>query len=144
MSSRKETSVLNYLDFVADSAGMDEETRKAAESMLREHGRVRVTIRPFREKRSIEQNKLFSLFCRRIAKQTGMRFDDVKEIIKSYAVDIGYPVARNADGDLLTDERGELVPLPSHLADTAEFSILLDACHQIAYEYNLTISSESP
>lgn len=129
------------LQFITDSSDLPEDIRTMLGAMLRDNGRLRVTVEAVRPQRSSDQNRLFMLLVRRMARQAGLSVDAMKAAVKRYAVDMGYPVQRNEDGSMALDGDGDLVPLPSHMASTSQFSILLDACEQIAYEngYDLEV-----
>ena len=130
---------MNRLEFIADKSGVSADVKQMYSDMMNQHGRLHVIVRPVRETRSTEQNKLFSLFCRRLAKQAGTSFEDMKATVKEYAMEMGYPAAVDDDGVMMTGSDGEILPMPSHKADTTEFGILLDACHELAYEYGFVL-----
>ena len=133
---------MKRLQFIASGASVPEDIRQMLGIMLRENGRLRVTVEPVRPVRSVDQNRLFMLMVRRLSRQTGLPVDAMKAAVKRFAIDLGYPVQRDADGSLSVDGDGELVPLPSHEATVPQFSLLLDACEQIAYENGLDLEVE--
>lgn len=130
---------MTRLQFITDSRMLPEDIQTMLGAMLRENGRLRVTVEAVRPARSSDQNRLFMLLVRRLARQTGMPVDAMKAAVKRFAVDMGYPVRRESDGSMSVDGDGELVPLPSHEATTAQFSILIDACEQMAYENGIDL-----
>lgn len=144
MTSTKKTEVtpINRLDFVLDATGMTPEISSALQEMLAEHRSLRVVIQPVRPTRSTGQNALLMLYARRLAKQAGLTPEGMKEAIKRYAIDMGYPVMKDEEGIPVIDEEGCLVPLPSHMADSAQFALLIEASEQIAYENGYRLEND--
>jgi hypothetical protein len=129
---------VNYLQFVTDSGNAVSDVNRMLRQMSKEHRALKVTIEPLRDTRSCNQNRLFSCFVRRLAQQAGTDFETMKMLVKRHAIGMGYPVARDEDGLLMEDNDG-LIPLPSHKANTKEFSILISACEDLAYEYGFVL-----
>lgn len=129
---------MNHLEFVVEPSGIPEDIGRLIGRMMKEHKALRVTVEPVRDVRSVGQNRLFSRYVRRLSHQSCMDFEEMKDLIKRHAVDMGYPVERDDEGNLMEDEAG-LVPLASHKADVRQFAILIESCEDIAYEYGLSL-----
>lgn len=107
--------------------------------MLLESGtrRYRVSMTPLYGKRSSRQNAYFHLLAGRIATATGGSLDFTKDCIKKYALTIGYPPALDENGREILSDSGEFIPKPSHLADTREMKILIEAALYYAAEFGI-------
>lgn len=107
--------------------------------MLKESGakRYKVSMTPLYAQRSRQQNAYFHLLISRIATITGGTIDFTKDCIKKYALTIGYPPALDEHGKELLSDSGEFIPKPSHLADTREMKILIDAALYYAAEFGI-------
>lgn len=129
---------MNYLEFVVDNQSLPEDMGFLIRQMMREHQTLKITVEPIRAMRSSAQNRLFSRYVRRLAWQTGLDFESMKDLVKRHAIDMGYPIERLPDGNLAEDEGG-LVPLASHKADVKQFALLIESCEDLAYEYGLSL-----
>lgn len=100
---------------------------------LREQGTVslRVAITVWRERRSLNQNAIFHSILRQIARRTRVDLELVKQGVKLSAMDeYEYPEVETA-----TSRGVKRGPLPSHLADTKQMSILI-RCAFVEAAYN--------
>lgn len=129
---------MNYLQFVVENSGIPEDMGFLIQQMMKEHQTLKITVEPARTMRSSAQNRLFCKYVRRLAWQAGLDFESMKNLVKRHAIDMGYPVERQADGSFMEDEGG-LVPLASHKADVKQFAILIESCEDLAYEYGLSL-----
>jgi hypothetical protein len=98
-----------------------------------ERGEVLVTIEPVTKERTLRENAYFHTLCGRLAAMSGASKEQVKEMAKSRAVELGYPAVTDADGVM---ERGEYGArgIPSHEATNRQFLLLIEAVRMIASE----------
>lgn len=103
---------------------------------------VKMRLEPVFTTRTKEQNAYYQVLVKRIAFQSGASTDFVKEEVKRCACLMGYPYERDADGDLLIDEKGNPIPLSSAKATISQMKILIDACFRVAQEWNFILEDE--
>lgn len=101
--------------------------------------RYRVTMTPIYGERTQKQNAYFHMLIGRIATASGATVDVVKDAVKELAVTLGYPPAMDDHGKPIVTAKGEFVPMPSHLANSREMGILIDAALGFATEQGLEI-----
>ena len=119
------------------------ESMKAELALYRKQAkRIRVTISPVHQTRTLEQNAIFHAKVNEIAHITGWDRDQVKKDIKTYAMQMGYPPAMGADGDVEISPEGELVPLPSHKATVEQMELLIEALYSWCFEKGIAIQEE--
>lgn len=104
--------------------------------------KIHITISPVLQQRTIAQNAIFHAKINEIAHSTGMDRDEVKRQVKQYAMQMGYPPAMGPDGDVETDEQGELLALPSHKATVEQMEILIEALYSWCFENGISIKEE--
>ena len=104
--------------------------------------KLHITISPVLQQRTIAQNAIFHAKVNEIAHMTGMDREDVKKQVKAYAMQMGYPPAIGSDGDVATDEQGELMPLPSSKATVEQMETLIEALYSWCFELGISIKEE--
>jgi hypothetical protein len=129
---------VNYLEFTVQAPEIPDDMGRLIRQMMKEHQLLKITVEPVRSERSVQQNRLFSKYVRRMAWQSGLSFEDMKDVVKRHAIDMGYPTERKEDGTILIDRFGP-VPLASHKADVKQFALLIESCEDLAYEYGLSL-----
>lgn len=100
---------------------------------------VNLILEPVFSTRTKSQNSLFQVLVKRIAFQSGASVSYVKEKIKEMACNNGYPYERDENGEFVTDEHGQLIPLSSSKASIAEMKKLIDACYALALEWGFIL-----
>lgn len=119
------------------------EDMKAEVAKYRGMGKkLHITISPVLQPRTLAQNAIFHAKVNEIAHITGWDRDQVKQEIKSYAMQMGYPPAMGADGDVEISPDGELVPLPSHKATVEQMELLIEALYSWCIDKGIAIQEE--
>ncbi len=98
-----------------------------------------VSMTPVYGQRSSRQNAYFHLLIDRISTASGCARDDLKEIVKKKAMDLGYPPQTDPYGRLVLDQKGRATPMPSHLANSKDMQILIEAAYCIANEAGIEL-----
>ena len=98
-----------------------------------EHGEVLVTIEPVSKARTLRENAYFHTLCGRLAAMSGASKEQVKEMAKNRAVELGYPVLTDNEGNPVTNDYG-MVGIPSHEATNRQFLLLIESVRMIASE----------
>lgn len=104
--------------------------------------KLHITISPVLQPRTMAQNAIFHAKVNEIAHLTGWDRDEVKKDIKNYAMQMGYPPAMSADGDVEISPEGELIPLPSHKATIEQMELLIEALYSWCFEKGVNIQEE--
>lgn len=116
---------------------MKEELRK----YRRMGKRIHITISPVLQQRTLAQNAIFHAKVNEIAHATGMDRERIKKDIKQYAMQMGYPPAMK-DGDVVIDESGELLALPSSEATVEQMETLIEAVYSWCFDNGIDIKEE--
>lgn len=74
-----------------------------------------------------------------IATITGQPFGDVKEYVKTSAIDRGYPMLKKDDGSIFTNVWGQPRGISEAEASVEDCIILIEQVHQLAAELNITL-----
>lgn len=90
---------------------------------------IRVAISPVFEVRTQQQNAYFHAKINEIARMTGYDRDELKREVKMLAMELGYPPATDAVGDLVVDDSGMAMPKPTSLATIEEMKIAIEALY---------------
>lgn len=93
---------------------------------------IRVTITPVLKTRTLEQNAIFHAKINELSQATGIDRDSLKAEIKRFAMSMGYPPEMKEDGEVVVDEGGDLVPLPSSKATVEQMETLIEAVYMWA------------
>ncbi len=109
-----------------DSAAFSPLPHFEAWAMDRQDEWLDLQIKPFRPRRTLDQNALWHKLLDMIAKETGNDLETVKSYIKE---EYGYKV----------EFRGRLVPKPSHLYTTADWEALMGPTLALAAEYGIVL-----
>ena len=91
--------------------------------------RIRVTISPVHQTRTLEQNAIFHAKLNEISAATGVDRESLKHDIKRLAMSMGYPPDITDDGEVRIDDDGDLVPLPSSKATIEQMETLIEAIY---------------
>lgn len=103
---------------------------------------IRVAIAPVFEVRTQQQNAFFHAKLNEIARMTGYDRDELKQEVKMLAMELGYPPATDAVGDLVVEEdSGMLIPKPTSQATIEEMKIAIEALYIWCSDKGLDISS---
>ena len=119
-----------------------DEMRDELKKYRRQGKRIRVTISPVYDTRTLAQNAYFHAKVNEISAQTGQDRDFIKREIKDYAMGFGYPAAVEENGELKTDGEGRLIPLSSSKATIEQMEILIEALYSWCFEKGITIQEE--
>lgn len=117
---------------------MQDELRK----YRRQGKRIRITISPVYETRTLAQNAYFHAKVNEISAFTGQGRDEIKRAIKDYALGFGYPAAVDETGELKTDEDGRLIPLSSSKATIEQMETLIEALYSWCSERGIYITED--
>ena len=117
---------------------MQDELRK----YRRQSKRIRITISPVYETRTLAQNAYFHAKVNEISAFTGQDRDEIKRAIKDYALGFGYPAAVDETGELKTDEDGRLIPLSSSKATIEQMETLIEALYSWCSERGIYITED--
>ena len=117
---------------------MQDELRK----YRRQSKRIRITISPVYETRTLAQNAYFHAKVNEISAFTGQDRDEIKRAIKDYALGFGYPAAVDETGELKTDEDGRLIPLSSSKATIEQMETLIEALYSWCSEKGIYITED--
>ena len=85
-----------------------------------------IEIKPWKPRRSLDQNAIWHKLLDLIAKETGNDLETVKAYIKE---EYGYKV----------EFRGKLIPKPSHLYTSADWEALMGPTLALAAEYGISL-----
>ena len=99
---------------------------------------VTVTVEPYYQKRTGKQNALYQLLVHRLAIQSGLDEEYIKDEAKKIAIGWGYPVKRDEDGYPL-EVNGTYVGISSRDANIAQFNMLVDALYQLALRNDIIL-----
>lgn len=108
----------------------------------RQGKRIRITISPVFETRTMAQNAYFHAKVNEIAAITGQDRDSIKSEIKDYALGFGYPAAVDETGELKTDAEGRLIPLSSARATIEQMETLIEALYSWCSEKGIYITED--
>lgn len=98
-----------------------------------------VSMTPVYGQRSSRQNAYFHLLIDRIGTASGCDKNDLKTLVKSKAMELGYPPQTDPYGRLVLDEKGKATPLPTHLANSKDMQILIEAAYYVASEAGIEL-----
>lgn len=129
-------------DADAGSVSVPREFRELLREMGRGGRMLRVTIVQAREARTLQQNAKFHCQLQRLSALSGYGMEGLKEYVKQEAIALGYPMMADGEGTLVLDREGHPLGKPSHLADTFEMGILIDAAYLVAGRWGLDITQE--
>ncbi len=118
------------------------ELRDELRRYRRQGKRIRVTISPVYDTRTLSQNAYFHAKVNEISALTGQDRDLIKRDIKDYAMGFGYPAAVDETGELKTDGEGRLIPLSSSRATIEQMEILIEALYSWCFEKGIAIQEE--
>lgn len=99
---------------------------------------VTVTVEPYYQQRTGKQNALYQLLVHRLAIQSGLDEDYIKDEAKKIAIGWGYPVKRDEEGYPL-EVNGTYVGISSRDANIAQFNMLVDALYQLALRNDIIL-----
>lgn len=99
---------------------------------------VTVTVEPYYQQRTGKQNALYQLLVHRLAIQSGLDEEYIKDEAKKIAIGWGYPVKRDEDGYPL-EVNGTYVGISSRDANIAQFNMLVDALYQLALRNDIIL-----
>jgi hypothetical protein len=114
-------------------AWYQEEYEAVLEQALKSDGMLKVTIEPNYKTRTIKENAYFHVLCKRLSEMAGGTPEDIKEMAKSKAVELGYPVKTDESGQPEIGEYG-IKGIPSSEATIGECVLLIEAVHMLASE----------
>ena len=99
---------------------------------------------PFKHRSTGEksQNHHINGHCQQITNETGQSFFDVKKYVKQIAIDIGYPILYDKDGNAILDLWGNEQGISETEADTKEAGYLIEAVHENADELGIKLREE--
>ena len=104
--------------------------------------KIRITISPVFETRTLAQNAYFHAKVTEISALTGQDRNDIKDEIKEYALGFGYPAAVDETGELKTDAEGRLIPLSSAKATIEQMETLIEALYSWCSEKGIYITED--
>lgn len=127
------------MNLVFDTIGPELTVPEDIRRMLAMAGtkRYRVSVTPLYGQRTKRQNAYFHLLIGRISAVAGCSASCTKDAVKQYALTIGYPPALDENGREILTGDGEFTPKPTHLADSREMGILIDAAMYYAADYGI-------
>lgn len=88
------------------------------------------------------QNTHLNGHCQQIAEDTGNDFALVKLCVKEKAIDMGYPMLYDDNGNPKVGMHGIRLAQSESDASTVECKILIEAAHLIAAEYGVNLIEE--
>ena len=115
-------------------------------AMISMYGQVKVVISPLYETRTKEQNSLYQLYVKRIAKQSGLSDNPngeawLRASLKQRAVELGYPAEVDQNGAIakvkvnyMGKDYEFIKGVSSTVVSIAEFKKLFQACEELAQE----------
>lgn len=112
-------------------AGYTEHYERILAKALRGDGTIKVTIEPNFQKRTLKENAYFHVLCKRLSEMAGGTPEDMKEMAKAKAVELGYPVDMDDQGSPRMNEYG-ICGIPSSEASISECVLLIEAVHMLA------------
>lgn len=126
------TFVVHGRDFSVPAEYTDQYEKLLAMA-LRGDGSIKVTVEPNFRKRTLKENAYFHVLCKRLAEMAGGTPEDIKDMAKVKAVELGYPVDRDDQGNPKTNQYG-ICGIPSSEANVGECVLLIEAVHMLASE----------
>jgi hypothetical protein len=115
-------------------SGFDKEYKAIIEAAKQNDGMVKVTVEPNFKQRSSKCNAYFHVLCGMLSEMSGATKEQVKEMAKTKAVALGYPILLDEDEVMVTNEYG-FAGIPSSQSTDAQCALLCEAVHMIAGEY---------
>lgn len=127
------TFMVHGRDFTVP-AGFLAQYESILEQALKGDGMIKVTVTPNYKGRTLRENAYLHVLCKRLAEMAGGTAEQIKEMAKSRAVELGYPMAKDKKGIPLIGEFG-ICGMPSREATIAECALLIEAVHMLAAEH---------
>jgi hypothetical protein len=88
------------------------------------------------------QNAHLNGHIQQISEETGNPFDLVKLMVKEQAIDMGYPMLLNSNGEPVTGLYGIRLAISESEASIEECKLLIDSVHLIAGELDIILREE--
>lgn len=118
-----------------------EEAEQFIKAVAQDGDEIEITVRRHSQPKREAQNNLFHSLVRAIARQSGSSFEYVKESIKRYACDYGYPQVSDENGYPVCDDEGNPVPISVSKAGMKDMTVLIDVAYMIGDEYGYELDS---
>jgi hypothetical protein len=115
-------------------AGFDKEYREIVGAASGNDGMVKITVEPNFKQRGSKVNAYFHVLCGRLSEMSGASKEQIKEMAKTRAIALGYPILLDEDGVAVTNVYG-FAGIPSSQSTDAQCALLAESVHMLAAEY---------
>jgi len=105
-------------------------------------GFISLSLSPPKRPRSTgkgSQSHHFNGHCQQIATLTGQPFDDIKKFVKEQAIDRGYPLLEDDNGNMILDMWGNKQGISEADCTIEDCKHLIDQVHQLADEMDIKL-----
>ncbi|MGB3465650.1 MAG: hypothetical protein WBA74_10280 [Cyclobacteriaceae bacterium] len=110
---------------------------------VKDHGGyIRVTFSTPMKSRTTGQNRHLNGHIQQICEDTGNSFELVKLAVKEIAIDMGYPMLLDVNGNPVIGMFGIRMAQSESDSSTLECALLIDAVHLMADELNIKLKED--